>query len=97
MRFNRPWIKIQGPTNVALLEKLAVQIDLNPQDLAKAAKRSDEMGLAELKSLYSKRWSGKGTALSAIGWIIKARLPAPFVCIFLSVLGTADRLAGKIT
>lgn len=87
--------KDSGTYNVALIEKLAVHIDLNPQDLAQAAKRSDEMGLAELRR-YIEKVEREGYGATRYRVDYQSKIASPFVCIFLSVLGTGIALRGKL-
>jgi lipopolysaccharide export system permease protein len=76
-------------------EKMDGEIDLNPEDLSRAAKRSDEMGLAEL-SRYIEKVEREGYGATRYRVDYHGKIAAPFVCIFLSVLGTAIALRGKL-
>jgi lipopolysaccharide export system permease protein len=77
------------------LDTLAADIDLNPEDLAQAAKRSDEMGLNELGDYIEKvEREGYGAVRFRVDY--HAKIAAPFVCLFLSLLGTAIALRGKL-
>ncbi len=76
-------------------ETMTVDIDLNPEDLSQATKRSDEMGLAELGRYIEKvEREGYGAVRYRVDY--HSKIAAPFVCLFLSVLGTAIALRGKL-
>lgn len=76
-------------------EQMVAGIDLNPEDLSRAAKPSDEMGLAELAQYIQKvEMEGYGATRYRVDY--HGKIAAPFVCIFLSVLGTAIALRGKL-
>lgn len=84
-----------GLHQVTLHESIAVAIDLNPDDLAQAAKHSDEMGLAELGRYIDKvEREGYGAVRFRVDY--HAKMAAPFVYIFLSLLGVAVALRGKL-
>ena len=74
---------------------LPADIDLNPEDLATAAKRSDEMGLAELGE-YIKKAEREGYPATRYRVDYQAKIAAPFVCLFLSILGPGIALRGKL-
>lgn len=77
------------------LDTLAANIDLNPDDLAQATKRSDEMGLRELGGYIEKvEREGYGAVRYRVDY--HGKIAAPFVCLFLSLLGTAIGLRGKL-
>lgn len=77
------------------LDTLAAEIDLNPDDLAQATKRSDEMGLRELGDYIEKvEREGYGAVRYRVDY--HGKIAAPFVCLFLSLLGTAIGLRGKL-
>jgi lipopolysaccharide export system permease protein len=76
-------------------EQMVAGIDLNPEDLSRAAKRSDEMGLAEL-ARYIQKVEREGYAATRYRVDYHGKIAAPFVCIFLSVLGTAIALRGRL-
>ena len=80
-----------GAHQLELHDTLAVDIDLNPDDLAQAAKRSDEMGLAELGH-YIEKVEGEGYTATRYRVDYHSKIATPFVCIFLSVLGVAIAL-----
>ena len=84
-----------GTPKLMFHEALPVDMDLNPDDLAQAAKRSDEMGLIELGRTIEKV---ELEGYSAIRYRVDyhGKIAAPFVCIFLSILGTAIALRGKL-
>jgi lipopolysaccharide export system permease protein len=74
---------------------MAVDLDLNPDDLAQAARRSDEMGLAELGHYIEKvEREGYGAVRYRVDY--HGKIAAPFVCLFLSLLGTGIALRGKL-
>lgn len=76
-------------------DTMTVDIDLNPDDLAQVTKRSDEMGLVELGRYIEKvEREGYGAARYRVDY--HSKIAAPFVCLFLSVLGTAIALRGKL-
>ncbi|BBO67502.1 LPS export ABC transporter permease LptG [Desulfosarcina alkanivorans] len=84
-----------GGHQLRSLDTLTVEIDLNPDDLARAAKRSDEMGLAELGRYIEKvEREGYGAVRFRVDY--HGKIAAPFVCLFLSVLGTGIALRGKL-
>lgn len=70
-------------------------IDLAPADLAKAAKETEEMGLAELKR-YIEKAEREGYPATRYRVDYQSEIAAPFVCIFLSVLGVGIALRGKL-
>lgn len=76
-------------------ERMIAGIDLDPEDLSRAAKRSDEMGLAEL-GRYIQKVEREGYSATRYRVDYHGKIAAPFVCIFLSVLGTAIALRGKL-
>lgn len=84
-----------GLQQIHLHPSLDVAIELNPDDLAQAAKRSDEMGLAELGRYIEKvERDGHGAVRYRVDY--HAKVAAPFVYIFLSLLGVAIALRGKL-
>lgn len=84
-----------GPDQYNAVDRLTVDIDLNPDDLARAVKRSEEMGLAELGRTIAKvEKEGYGATRYRVDY--HGKIAAPFVCIFLSVLGAAIALRGKL-
>ena len=84
-----------GVHQLRLHDTMAVDMDLNPDDLAQAAKRSDEMGLAELGRYIEKvEREGYGAVRYRVDY--HSKIATPFVCIFLSVLGTGIALRGKL-
>lgn len=84
-----------GDSQLNVLDTITADIDLNPQDLARAAKRSEEMDLAEL-GRYIRKVEQEGYAATRYRVDYHAKIAAPFVCIFLSVLGAAIALRGKL-
>ncbi|WP_419656479.1 permease YjgP/YjgQ family protein [Desulfosarcina variabilis str. Montpellier] len=80
---------------VTVHQTLDAQIDLNPEDLAQAAKRSDEMGLAELRR-YIEKVEREGYGATRYRVDYQSKIANPFVCIFLSVLGAGIALRGKL-
>ncbi len=87
--------KQTGVYQVKMDPALAVDIDLNPEDLAQAAKRSDEMGLAELgRHIEKVEREGYGAARFRVDY--HSKIATPFVCLFLSLLGPAIALRGKL-
>ncbi len=74
---------------------LTADIELNPEDLATAAKRTDEMGLAALGA-YIRKAEREGYAATRYRVDYHAKIAAPFVCLFLSILGPAIALRGKL-
>jgi lipopolysaccharide export system permease protein len=78
-----------------LHDSITVDIDLIPDDLAQVTKRSDEMGLAEL-GRYIQKVEREGYGATRYRVDYHSKIAAPFVCLFLSVLGTAIALRGKL-
>ena len=78
-----------------LHDTMTAEIDLNPDDLAQAAKRSDEMGLAEL-GRYIEKVEREGYGATRYRVDYHSKIAAPFVFIFLSVLGAGIALRGKL-
>ena len=76
-------------------ETMFADIELNPDDLARAARRSDEMGLAEL-GRYIQKVEREGYGATRYRVDYHSKIAAPFVCIFLSVLGAGIALRGKL-
>lgn len=70
-------------------------IDLAPDDLATVVKRSDEMGLAELGE-YIEKVEREGYGATRLRVDYHGKVAAPFVSIFLSILGVAIVLRGKL-
>jgi lipopolysaccharide export system permease protein len=87
--------KDTGTYRVELPKTLAVDIDLNPEDLARAAKRSEEMGLSEL-GRYIEKAEREGYGATRYRVDYQSKIASPFVCLFLSVLGTGIALRGKL-
>jgi lipopolysaccharide export system permease protein len=84
-----------GSHQLTSLDTMAVDLDLNPDDLAQAARRSDEMGLAELGHYIEKvEREGYGAVRYRVDY--HGKIAAPFVCLFLSLLGTGIALRGKL-
>lgn len=84
-----------GDQRIQLRNTIAVDIDLNPDDLAQAAKQSDEMGLAEL-GRYIQKVEREGYGATRFRVDYHSKIAAPFVCIFLSVLGAGIALRGNM-
>jgi lipopolysaccharide export system permease protein len=84
-----------GDQRITLRGTLAADIDLNPDDLAQAAKQSDEMGLAEL-GRYIQKVEREGYGATRYRVDYHGKIAAPFVCIFLSVLGAGIALRGNM-
>lgn len=80
---------------VDVAAEMTVDIDLHPDDLSRVAKQSDEMGLAEL-GRYIEKVEREGYGATRYRVDYQSKIAAPFVCIFLSVLGTAIALRGKL-
>jgi len=80
---------------IQLHSTITADIDLNPDDLAQAAKQSDEMGLAEL-GRYIQKVEREGYGATRYRVDYHSKIATPFVCIFLSVLGAGISLRGKI-
>ena len=76
-------------------EELPAVLELMPDDLAQAAKRTDEMGLAELGRTIEKV-EKEGYSATRYRVDYHGKIAAPFVCIFLSLLGTAIALRGRL-
>jgi len=84
-----------GRSHQLLHPKMTLDLKLNPDDLAHAAKRSDEMGLGELGRTIRKM-EKEGYSATRYRVDFHGKIAAPFVCIFLSVLGTAIALRGRL-
>jgi lipopolysaccharide export system permease protein len=84
-----------GAHQLKLHDTIAADIDLIPDDLAQAAKRSDEMGLAEL-GRYIEKVEREGYGATRYRVDYHSKLATPFVCIFLSALGAGIVLRGKL-
>lgn len=81
--------------DLIMRDTMAADIDLNPNDLAEASKHSEEMGLAELGHYIDKvEREGYGATRYRVDY--HSKIAAPFVCVFLSVLGAAIALRGKL-
>ncbi|MCB2148531.1 MAG: LPS export ABC transporter permease LptG [Deltaproteobacteria bacterium] len=85
----------RGAHQINLHDTMTADIDLNPEDLARAAKQSDEMGLAEL-GRYIQKVEREGYGATRYRVDYQSKIAAPFVCIFLSVLGAGIALRGKM-
>lgn len=84
-----------GDQRITLHNTMVADIDLNPDDLAQAAKQSDEMGLAEL-GRYIRKVEREGYGATRYRVDYHSKIAAPFVCIFLSVLGAGIALRGNM-
>ena len=84
-----------GDPRIQLRKTITADIDLNPDDLAQAAKQSDEMGLAEL-GRYIQKVEREGYGATRYRVDYHSKIAAPFVCIFLSVLGAGIALRGNM-
>lgn len=80
---------------VMLHATMATDIDLEPDDLARATKRSDEMGLFEL-GRYIKKVEREGYGATRYRVDFHSKIAAPFVCIILSILGAGVALRGRL-
>jgi lipopolysaccharide export system permease protein len=77
-----------------LADSVVVDIELNPDDLSQAAKRTDEMGIAELGRYIRKvEREGYGAARYRVDY--HSKIAAPFICILLSMLGSGIAFRGK--
>jgi lipopolysaccharide export system permease protein len=74
---------------------LTADIDLSPEDLSAVVKRSDEMGLAELGE-YIEKVEREGYGATRYRVDYHSKIAAPFVTLFLSVLGVGIVLRGKL-
>jgi lipopolysaccharide export system permease protein len=73
---------------------LTVHIDIVPEDLGRAVKRSEEMGFFELRRRIRKiAAEGYGTALYRVD--LHAKIAFPFVCLLMSLIGTGLGAAGR--
>ena len=70
-------------------------IDLAPEDLAAVVKRSDEMGLVELGQ-YIEKVEREGYTATRYRVDYQSKIATPFVYLFLSLLGVAIALRGKL-
>jgi lipopolysaccharide export system permease protein len=84
-----------GVDRIEMNATMPADIDLNPDDLAQASRRSDEMGLAEL-GRYIQKVEREGYAATRYRVDYHSKIAAPFVCIFLSALGAGIALRGKM-
>ncbi len=74
--------------------RLAVAIDIVPEDLGRAAKSSEEMGFFELlRHIQKIADDGYGTTLYQVD--LHAKIAFPFVCLLMSLLGTGLGVVGK--
>jgi lipopolysaccharide export system permease protein len=85
----------QGAQQIILHNAITANIDLNPDDLARAAKQSDEMGLAEL-GRYIRKVEQEGYGAIRYRVDYHSKIATPFVCLFLSVLGAGIALWGNL-
>ena len=76
-------------------DHLDASIGLHPDDLAQVAKRSDEMGLAELRR-YIEKVEREGYGAIRYWVDYHSKIAAAFVCLFLSVLGAGIGLRGTL-
>ena len=79
----------------AMKKQFTARIELHPDDLSQAAKRSDEMGLAEL-SRYIEKVEREGYGATHYRVDYHSKIAASFICIFLSVMGAGIGLRGKL-
>jgi lipopolysaccharide export system permease protein len=78
----------------ATKQRLAVEIDIVPEDLGRAAKHSEEMGFFELlRHIRKIAGEGYGTALYRVD--LHAKIAFPFVCLLMSLLGTGLGASGR--
>jgi lipopolysaccharide export system permease protein len=83
-----------GGHRLELEPAIIVNLELNPDDLSQASKRSDEMGIAELGRYIQKvEREGYGAARYRVDY--HSKIAAPFICILLSMLGSGIAFGSK--
>ncbi len=80
---------------IQLLDTLIADFQLLPEDLAQVAKRSDEMGLAEL-GCHIEKVEREGYPATRFRVDYHAKIAASVVCLLLSLLGAGIALRGKL-
>ena len=73
---------------------LTVDIDINPEDLGRAAKSAEEMGFFELLR-YIKKIAREGYGTASYRVDLHAKIAFPFICLLMSLLGTGLGASGR--
>lgn len=82
-----------GIYDVRLLRQASLPINLQPEDLTRVVKGSEEMGFTELMG-YIDQVEGEGYDATPYRVDLHAKAAFPFICLLMSLLGTG--LAAKI-
>ena len=85
----------RGGRQFEVRETIHADLDLNPDDLSQAAKRSDEMGMAELRR-YIEKVEREGYPAVRYRVDFHGKIAASFVCLLLSLLGSGIALKGRM-
>jgi len=80
---------------VNLAEALAVDLDIVPEDLARVAKKSEEMGFAELYR-YIRKVEAEGYDAVKYRTDLHAKFAFPLVCVIMSLAGIGIAVRGTI-
>lgn len=77
-----------------MARRRAVKLDIVPQDLVRAARSSEEMGFFELLG-HIRKIAREGYSTVTYRVDLHAKIAFPFVCLLMTLLGTALGTAGK--
>ncbi len=83
------------PPFVNLAEELAVDLDIVPEDLARVAKKSEEMGFAELYR-YIRKVEAEGYDAVKYRTDLHAKFAFPLVCVIMSLAGIGIAVRGNL-
>jgi len=88
----------EGPSDdmrIALFDKQWVDLDLTPEDLARAAPRTEEMSFFQLYRFID-RVSAEGYDVIHYRVDLHAKIAFPFVCVIMTLIGAGLAARGKI-
>ncbi|CAB5079446.1 Lipopolysaccharide export system permease protein LptF [Olavius algarvensis associated proteobacterium Delta 3] len=84
-----------GRYRVSYSERLSQVLSIQPEDLKKVVKKSEEMSFRELLG-FIRRIESEGYDASAYRVDLHAKIAFPFVCIVMSLLGIAIGASGRL-
>lgn len=82
------------PQQTSVTRRLPVELDIVPEDLGRAARSSEEMGFMELLR-HIRKIAGEGYSTASYRVDLHAKIAFPFVCLLMSMLGTALGASGR--
>ena len=71
-----------------------IEIDISPEDLGRAVKSAEEMGLFELLR-HIKKVAKEGYSTISLRVDLHAKIAFPFICLLMSLLGTGLGASGR--